>query len=113
MPRRSRGRTPAPSYGRSWKPLYDTTDPQLADHLHRALTTWTIAAHEAGRYDRAPNRHRAAGDPAVPVVSFAPVLLLRERTRRSMLEALRAVALSIEQGAEPTTLLRAIMRRGR
>ncbi|MEV1063008.1 AAA domain-containing protein [Streptomyces sp. NPDC050263] len=86
----------------------DTTDPQLADHLHRALTTWTIAAHEAGRYDRAPNRHRAAGDPAVPVVSFAPVLLLRERTRRSMLEALRSVALSIEQGAEPTALLRAI-----
>ncbi|WP_327415527.1 hypothetical protein [Streptomyces sp. NBC_01233] len=27
----------------------DTTDPQLADHLHRALTTWIIAAHEAGR----------------------------------------------------------------
>lgn len=86
----------------------DTTDPQLADHLHRALTTWIIAAHEAGRYDSAPHRHRAAGDPAVPVVSFAPVLLLRERTRRSMLEALRAVALSIEQGAEPTVLLRAI-----
>ncbi|KUN23972.1 hypothetical protein AQJ23_20435 [Streptomyces antibioticus] len=86
----------------------DATDPQLAGHLHRALTTWTIAAHEAGRYDRAPNRHRAAGDPAVPVVSFAPVLLLRERTRRSMLEALRGVALSIEQGAEPTALLRAI-----
>ncbi|MFM9550716.1 AAA domain-containing protein [Streptomyces caniscabiei] len=86
----------------------DTTDPQLAGQMHRALTTWTIAAHEAGRYDRAPNRHRAAGDPAVPVVSFAPMLLLRERTRRSMLEALRSVALSIEQGAEPTALLRAI-----
>ncbi|CCK28469.1 hypothetical protein BN159_4090 [Streptomyces davaonensis JCM 4913] len=86
----------------------DTTVPELADQLHRALTTWTIAAHEAGRYDPAPKPHRAAGDPAVPIVGFAPVLLLRERTRRSMLEALRAVALSIEQGAEPTTLLRAI-----
>ncbi|WP_235452315.1 AAA domain-containing protein [Streptomyces olivochromogenes] len=86
----------------------DTTDPTLADQLHRALTTWTIAAHEAGRYDPAPSRRRAAPDPAVPVVGFAPVLLLRERTRRSMLEALRGVALSIEQGAEPTSLLRAI-----
>ncbi|MFE3657308.1 AAA domain-containing protein [Streptomyces sp. NPDC059165] len=90
----------------------DTTDPQLTDQLHRALTTWAIAAHEAGRYDPAPNRHRATGDPDVPVVSFAPVLLLRERTRRSMLEALRAVALSIEQGAEPTRLLRAIAGEG-
>ncbi|MEU1405687.1 AAA domain-containing protein [Streptomyces sp. NPDC005728] len=86
----------------------DTTDAMLADQLHRALTTWTIAAHEAGRYDPSPVRHRATGDPAVPVVSFAPVLLLRERTRRSMLEALRGVALHIEQGAEPTALLRAV-----
>ncbi|WP_435212160.1 AAA domain-containing protein [Streptomyces sp. bgisy034] len=86
----------------------DTTDPALAEQLHRALNTWTIAAHEAGRYDPSPTRHRAAGDPAVPVVGFAPVLLLRERTRRSMLEALRGVALSIEQGAEPTALLRLI-----
>ncbi|WP_405887747.1 AAA domain-containing protein [Streptomyces sp. NBC_01136] len=86
----------------------DTTDPALADRLHRALTTWTIAAHQAGRYISSTTRHRTGGDPAVPVVSFAPVLLLRERTRRSMLEALRGVAMSIEQGAEPTTLLRAI-----
>ncbi|MFF4654718.1 AAA domain-containing protein [Streptomyces sp. NPDC001381] len=86
----------------------DTTDPMLFDQLHRALTTWTIAAHEAGRYDPSPARHRASGDPAVPLVGFAPVLLLRERTRRSMLEALRGVAVSIEQGAEPTALLRAI-----
>nr|WP_244202129.1 AAA domain-containing protein [Streptomyces diastatochromogenes] len=86
----------------------DTTDAMLADPLHRALTTWTIAAHEAGRYDPSAVRHRATGDPAVPVVSFAPVLLLRERTRRSMLEALRGVALQIEQGAEPTALLRAV-----
>nr|WP_257033454.1 AAA domain-containing protein [Streptomyces sp. Ag109_G2-15] len=86
----------------------DTTDAMLADPLHRALTTWTFAAHEAGRYDPSPVRHRATGDPAVPVVSFAPVLLLRERTRRSMLEALRGVALHIEQGAEPTALLRAV-----
>ncbi|WP_189708972.1 AAA domain-containing protein [Streptomyces phaeofaciens] len=86
----------------------DTTDPALADQLHRALTTWTIAAHEAGRYDPAPARQRASGDPTVPVVGFAPALLLRERTRRSMLEALRGVAVSIEQGAEPTALLRAV-----
>ncbi|MGW2747865.1 AAA domain-containing protein [Streptomyces sp. NPDC001450] len=86
----------------------DTTDVMLADQLHRALTTWTFAAHEAGSYDPSPVRHRATGDPAVPVVSFAPVLLLRERTRRSMLEALRGVALRIEQGAEPTALLRAV-----
>ncbi|MFF5185116.1 AAA domain-containing protein [Streptomyces sp. NPDC000345] len=86
----------------------DTTDPVFFDQVHRALTTWTIAAHEAGRYDPSPARHRASGDPAVPLVGFAPVLLLRERTRRSMLEALRGVAVSIEQGAEPTALLRAI-----
>lgn len=86
----------------------DTTDPALADRLHRALTTWTIAAHQAGRYEPSATRHRTVGDPAVPVVSFAPLLLLRERTRRSMLEALRGVAVSIERGAEPTTLLRAI-----
>ncbi|MFH8768699.1 AAA domain-containing protein [Streptomyces sp. NPDC017958] len=86
----------------------DTTDAMLADQLHRALRTWTIAAHEAGRYDPSPVRHRATGDPVVPVVGFAPVLLLRERTRRSMLEALRGVALHIEQGAEPTALLRAV-----
>ncbi|MFF3464968.1 AAA domain-containing protein [Streptomyces sp. NPDC002619] len=86
----------------------DTTDPALAGPLHRALTTWTIAAHEAGRYDPAPARQRVTGDPAAPVVAYAPVLLLRERTRRSMLEALRGIAVSIEQGAEPTALLRAI-----
>nr|WP_238431495.1 AAA domain-containing protein [Streptomyces cavernae] len=86
----------------------DTTNPADADQLHRALTTWTFAAHQAGRYDPSPTRQRPTGDPAVPVVGFAPVLLLRQRTRRSMLEALRSIALSIEQGAEPTSLLRAI-----
>ncbi|MET7858212.1 AAA domain-containing protein [Streptomyces sp. NPDC005318] len=86
----------------------DTTDPGAVEPLHRALNAWTIAAHEAGRYDRGAERPRPAGDPTIPVVGFAPMLILRERTKRSMLDALRSVAARVEQGAEPTALLRAI-----
>ncbi|MCX4987713.1 AAA domain-containing protein [Streptomyces sp. NBC_00568] len=86
----------------------DTTDPFAVEPLHRALNAWVIAAHEAGRYERGAERPRSAGDPAVPVVGFAPMLILRERTKRSMLDALRGVAARVEQGAEPTALLRAI-----
>ncbi|MFE1292533.1 AAA domain-containing protein [Streptomyces sp. NPDC058751] len=89
-----------------------TTDPHAAEPLHRALHAWVIAAHEAGRYERGAERPRPAGDPAVPVVGFAPMLILRERTRRSMLDALRGVAARVEQGAEPTPLLRAIAGEG-
>ncbi|MFF7742972.1 AAA domain-containing protein [Streptomyces sp. NPDC007960] len=86
----------------------DTTDPGAVEPLHRALNAWTISAHEAGRYERGAERPRPAGDPTVPVVGFAPMLILRERTKRSMLDALRSVAARVEQGAEPTALLRAI-----
>ncbi|MFE1411847.1 AAA domain-containing protein [Streptomyces sp. NPDC058746] len=87
----------------------DATDPGQHAILHQALRTWVIAAHEAGRYESDPTRHQStATGRSVPVVSFAPALLLRERTRRSMLEALQGVANRIEQGAEPTRLLRAI-----
>ncbi|MFZ3497570.1 AAA domain-containing protein [Streptomyces sp. 5.8] len=86
----------------------DTTDPDQQEVLHQALRTWVIAAHEAGRYESGAAQHSAAGGRSVPVVSFAPALVLRERTRRSMLEALQGVATRIEQGAEPTRLLRAI-----
>ncbi|MFC9397324.1 AAA domain-containing protein [Streptomyces sp. NPDC057027] len=86
----------------------DTTDPEVHELLHRALKTWAIAAHEAGRYSPSPRRPGPTADASVPVVTFAPALILRERTRRSMLEALRNVAHRIEQGASPTQLLRVI-----
>ncbi|MFJ6781100.1 AAA domain-containing protein [Streptomyces yangpuensis] len=86
----------------------DTTDPDQLGTVHQALSTWVIAAHEAGRYEGSAAHHSAAAGGKVPVVSFAPALILRERTRRSMLEALQGVANRIEQGAEPTGLLRAI-----
>ncbi|MFE7547703.1 AAA domain-containing protein [Streptomyces gardneri] len=86
----------------------DTTDAETRELLHRALKTWAIAAHEAGRYSPSERRPGSTADASVPVVTFAPALLLRERTRRSMLEALRGVAHRIEQGAAPTQLLRVI-----
>ncbi|WP_405941690.1 AAA domain-containing protein [Streptomyces sp. NBC_00207] len=86
----------------------DTTDPDQLGTVHQALSTWVIAAHEAGRYESSAVHHSAAAGRRVPEVTFAPALILRERTRRSMLEALQGVANRIEQGAEPTGLLRAI-----
>ncbi|MFI8252973.1 AAA domain-containing protein [Streptomyces filamentosus] len=86
----------------------DATEPEGRDLLHRALNTWVIAAHQSGEYIPEPDRPGRSAHGDAPVVRFAPVLLLRERTRRSMQEALQNVARLIENGAEPTRLLRAI-----
>jgi very-short-patch-repair endonuclease/transcription elongation GreA/GreB family factor len=77
------------------------------ESLHDALTTWVISTHEAGRYQAGVAQHRSAVL-AAPTVSFAPALLLRERNRRTMLDVLHRIAGQIEQGAEPTELLRFI-----
>ncbi|MFF8377237.1 AAA domain-containing protein [Streptomyces sp. NPDC015661] len=86
----------------------DATEPDGCELLHRALNTWAIAAHQSGEYVPDPARPGRSGQRTAPVVHFAPVLLLRERTRRSMQEALQGIARLIEHGAEPTRLLRAI-----
>ncbi len=80
------------------------TEPGELEQLHQALDVWTISAHQAGRYLRqqAPHRSSPAADPRV---SFAPAVLLRERSRRTNIEALHGIARAVEQGGAPTELL--------
>ncbi|MFF1871814.1 AAA domain-containing protein [Kitasatospora herbaricolor] len=78
--------------------------PEGIELVHRALEAWAIASHERGSYLPQRVRHRPAST-AQPVVSFAPAVILRERSRRTNIEALQGIARQIEQGAEPTGLL--------
>lgn len=85
----------------------DATEAEHIDRLHAALRSWANAAHSAGGYlpglDQVTPRTLDH-----PQVGFTPALVLRERTRRSTLEALNSIVAQVERGAEPTALLRYI-----
>ncbi|MFD6415288.1 AAA domain-containing protein [Streptomyces sp. NPDC060194] len=89
----------------------DATLPAHLDAVHAALRSWSNAAHAAGSYRPGPER-AATRAPDVPLVCFAPALLLRERNRRSTLDALKAIAGHVERGAAPTELLAYVAGRG-
>ncbi|MEU5488829.1 AAA domain-containing protein [Streptomyces sp. NPDC020196] len=89
----------------------DATDPEHLDALHTALRSWVNAAHSAGSY--APSLERARPRSLdVPHVGLAPALVLRERNRRSTLDALKAIARQVDGGTPPTELLGYIAGRG-
>nr|WP_233221839.1 AAA domain-containing protein [Streptomyces carminius] len=82
----------------------DVTDPAHLDPLHRALRSWVNAAHSAGSYLPSVERVRPRTSD-VPQVGFTPALVLRERSRRSVLDALKTIARQIDTGTPPTELL--------
>ncbi|MFM9702127.1 AAA domain-containing protein [Streptomyces galilaeus] len=82
----------------------DVTDPEHFDAVHTALRSWVNAAHSAGSY--APTVERAKPRSLdVPQVGLTPALVLRERSRRSTMDALKAIARQIDAGTPPTALL--------
>ncbi|MFF3904600.1 AAA domain-containing protein [Streptomyces sp. NPDC001848] len=82
----------------------DVTDPEHLDAVHTALRSWVNAAHSAGSY--APSVQRAKPRSLdVPHVGLTPALVLRERSSRSTMDALRAIARQIDAGTPPTELL--------
>ncbi|MFE5401585.1 AAA domain-containing protein [Streptomyces sp. NPDC056580] len=82
----------------------DVTDPEHLDAVHTALRSWVNAAHSAGSY--APTVERAKPRSLdVPQVGLTPALVLRERSRRSTMDALKAIARQIDAGVPPTALL--------
>ncbi|MEV0179025.1 AAA domain-containing protein [Streptomyces sp. NPDC050625] len=82
----------------------DVTDPEYLGAVHTALRSWVNAAHSAGSY--APTVERAKPRSLdVPHVGLTPALVLRERSRRSTMEALKAIARQIDAGTPPTELL--------
>lgn len=82
----------------------DVTDPEHLEDLHTALRSWANSAHSAARYLPGLERHRSQTFD-IPTVGFSPTLVLRERTRRSTLEALSTIAQQVERGAEAGDLL--------
>ncbi|WP_078492309.1 AAA domain-containing protein [Streptomyces yerevanensis] len=82
----------------------DVTDPAHFEALHTALRSWVNAAHSAGSY--LPTVERAKPRTLdVPQVGLTPALVLRERNRRSTMDALKAIARQIDGGTPPTELL--------
>ncbi|MGQ4415790.1 AAA domain-containing protein [Streptomyces sp. SAS_269] len=82
----------------------DVTDPEHLDAVHTALRSWVNAAHSAGSY--APTVERAKPRSLdVPQVGLTPALVLRERSRRSTIDALKAIARQVDAGVPPTGLL--------
>ncbi|WP_373299592.1 AAA domain-containing protein [Streptomyces poonensis] len=82
----------------------DVTDPEHLDALHEALRSWVNSAHSAGSY--APGVERVKPRSLdVPQVGLTPALVLRERSRRSTMDALKAIARQIDAGTPPTELL--------
>ncbi|MFI1372318.1 AAA domain-containing protein [Streptomyces longwoodensis] len=82
----------------------DVTDPDHLDALHTALRSWVNAAHSAGSYAPAVERVKPRSLD-VPQVGLTPALVLRERSRRSTMDALKAIARQIDAGTPPTALL--------
>ncbi|MFD7767335.1 AAA domain-containing protein [Streptomyces sp. NPDC059787] len=82
----------------------DVTDPAHLDAVHTALRSWTNAAHSAGGYSPTVERARPR-TLDVPQVGLTPALVLRERNRRSTMDALKAIARQIDAGTPPTELL--------
>lgn len=82
----------------------DVTDPAHLEALHTALRSWVNAAHSAGSY--APTVERITPRTLdVPQVGLTPAIVLRERNRRSTMDALKAIARQIDAGTRPTELL--------
>ncbi|WP_329362045.1 AAA domain-containing protein [Streptomyces sp. NBC_01483] len=82
----------------------DVTDPEHLEALHTALRSWVNAAHSAGSY--LPTVERAKPRTLdVPQVGLTPAFVLRERNRRSTMDALKAIARQIDGGTPPTELL--------
>ncbi|MFG2206751.1 AAA domain-containing protein [Streptomyces sp. NPDC048638] len=82
----------------------DVTDPGHLEALHTALRSWANAAHSAGSY--LPTVERTTPRTLdVPQVGLTPALVLRERNRRSTMDALKAIARQIDAGTPPTGLL--------
>ncbi|GHF42084.1 AAA domain-containing protein [Streptomyces griseosporeus] len=89
----------------------DVTDPEHLNAVHTALRSWVNAAHSAGSY--LPTVERAKPRSLdVPQVGLTPALILRERSRRSTMDALKAIARQIDAGTPPTELLSYIAGRG-
>ncbi|WP_030756582.1 MULTISPECIES: AAA domain-containing protein [unclassified Streptomyces] len=82
----------------------DVTDPDHLDAVHDALRSWVNAAHSAGSYAPTVERAKPRGLD-VPQVGLTPALVLRERSRRSTMDALKAIARQIDAGTPPTALL--------
>jgi transcription elongation GreA/GreB family factor/very-short-patch-repair endonuclease len=82
----------------------DVTDPTHLDAVHTALRSWVNAAHSAGSYSPTVERTRPRSLD-VPQVGLTPALVLRERNRRSTMDALKAIARQIDGGTPPTELL--------
>ncbi|MFI1185960.1 AAA domain-containing protein [Streptomyces californicus] len=83
----------------------DVTAPEHLEAVHTALRSWANAAHSAGSY--VPTVERAKPRSLdVPQVGLTPALVLRERSRRSTMDALKAIARQIDAGTPPTALLR-------
>ncbi|MCQ0002973.1 hypothetical protein [Streptomyces sudanensis] len=78
----------------------DVTDPAHLEAVHTALRSWTNAAHSAGGYSPGVERLRPR-TLEVPHVGLTPALVLRERNRRSTLDALKAIARRIDAGTPP------------
>ncbi|WP_309486365.1 AAA domain-containing protein [Streptomyces griseoaurantiacus] len=89
----------------------DVTAPDHLDAVHTALRSWANAAHSAGAYSPAVDRLRPRALD-VPQVGLTPALVLRERSRRSTMDALKAIARQIDAGTPPTELLGHIAGRG-
>lgn len=82
----------------------DLTEPEHLEALHTVLRSWVNAAHSAGSY--LPTLERAKPRTLdVPQVGLTPALVLRERNRRSTMDALKAIARQIDAGTPPTELL--------
>ena len=82
----------------------DVTDPAHLDAVHTALRSWVNAAHSAGGYS--PTLERVSPRSLeVPQVGLTPALVLRERSRRSTMDALKNIARQIDAGTPPTELL--------
>ncbi|MBL3664755.1 AAA family ATPase [Streptomyces sp. M2CJ-2] len=82
----------------------DVTDPAHLDAVHTALRSWVNATHSAGSYSPTVERVRPR-TLDVPQVGLTPALVLRERNRRSTMDALKAIARQIDAGTPPTELL--------
>ncbi|MGW4086237.1 AAA domain-containing protein [Streptomyces sp. NPDC004822] len=82
----------------------DATDPAHLDAVHTALRSWVNAAHSAGSYSPTLERVRPR-TLDVPQVGLTPAFVLRERNRRSTMDALKAIARQIDAGTPPTELL--------
>ncbi|MGY3200449.1 AAA domain-containing protein [Streptomyces sp. TE5632] len=82
----------------------DVTDPAHLDAVHTALRSWVNATHSAGSYSPTVERARPR-TLDVPQVGLTPALVLRERNRRSTMDALKAIARQIDAGTPSTELL--------